>query len=80
MLTQKLYKNGNSIAVTIPKQYLEDLDLHDGSQVVVDKRGDQLIIASKKKVITNGLDQEFVTQVDEFMKDHHDTLEKLAHL
>ena len=79
MLTQKLYKNGNSVAVTIPKEILRELDLRDGSQVVVKTRGQELIVAPKEKKLASGVDQKFAKMVDEFIKDHEDVLQELAH-
>lgn len=49
MLIQTLYKNGNSVAVTIPRQYLDDLDLKEGSEVVVEKKEKNLELLQKKK-------------------------------
>ncbi len=79
MLTQKLYKNGNSVAVTIPKEYLEELGLRDGSQVVVKTRGQELIVAHKEKKITSGVDLKFAQMVDEFINEHEDVLQELSH-
>lgn len=78
MLTQKLYKNGNSVAVTIPKEYLEDLNLKPGTLVVVKKEGDELIVTSKKKNLASDVDIKFAKQVEEFINDHQDVLQKLA--
>lgn len=78
MLTQKLYKNGNSIAVTIPKEYLKDLNLRDGSQVIVEKNDHQLIVTAKRRAIASGIDQKFARMVDEFISDHEDVLQELS--
>jgi len=78
MLIQTLYKNGNSVAVTIPRQYLEDLDLKEGSEVVVEKQGKELRISSKTKVLASDLNPKFMKMVDEFVSDHEDVLKKLA--
>lgn len=78
MLTQRLYKNGNSVTVTIPKEYLEDLNLQVGSAVVVKKVGDELVISSKNKQLASDVDQKFAKMVDEFVDDHRDVLQELA--
>lgn len=78
MLTQKLYKNGNSVAVTIPKEYLNDLNLKEGSAVVVKKNGDELVISSHDKHLASDIDQKFAKMVDEFINDHRDVLQELA--
>ena len=78
MLTQKLYRNGNSIAVTIPRQYLEELNLKEGSEVVVEKRDKELRISSKTNALATGVDVKFMKTLDEFVMDHEDVLRKLA--
>lgn len=78
MLTQKLYKNGNSVAVTIPKVYLDELSLKPGTPVVVKKQGDELIITSKDKHLASDVDNKFARKVDEFINDHRDVLQELA--
>lgn len=78
MITQKLYKTGNSISVTIPKEYLKDLNLMVGSQVVVEKSGHKLIVMPKTRALASGVDQKFVKMVDEFINDHEDVLQELS--
>lgn len=78
MLVQTLYKNGNSIAVTIPRQYLEELNLKEGSKVVVEKQGKELRISSKTKALASDVDVKFMKMLDEFVVEHEDVLQKLA--
>ncbi len=78
MLTQTLYKNGNSVAVTIPRQYLEELNLKEGSEVVVEKQGKELRILSKKQKLAPSVDTKFMKMIDEFVADHEDVLQQLA--
>ncbi len=78
MLIQTLYRNGNSIAVTIPRQYLEELDLKEGSEVVVEKQGKELRISTKTKALATGVDIKFMKMLDKFVVDHEDVLQKLA--
>ncbi|MBI2334219.1 AbrB/MazE/SpoVT family DNA-binding domain-containing protein [Candidatus Daviesbacteria bacterium] len=78
MLAQKLYKNGNSIAVTVPKEYLKELNFRDGSEVVVQRRGQELVVISKKRADLRGVNDKFAKMVDEFMIDHKDVLQELA--
>jgi putative addiction module antidote len=77
-MAQKLYRNGNSVAMTIPKQYLNELNLAEGSTVVLEKRGDELVVAPEKKVLAKGVDHHFAKAVDEFFDDHRDVLRELA--
>lgn len=78
MLSQTLYKNGNSIAVTIPRQYLEQLQLKEGSEVIVEKKGDELRIKSKAKTLASDVNPKFMKMVDEFINTHEDVLKTLA--
>ncbi len=78
MLTQKLYRNGNSVAVTIPSEYLKDLSLKVGSAVLLKKEGHQLIITSGDKKLAGDVDHKFAKMVDEFIDDHRDVLTELA--
>lgn len=78
MLIQTLYKNGNSVAVTIPRQFLDELNLKEGSEVVVEKKGDELRILSKTKTLAVDIDPKFMQMVDEFVTDHEDVLKVLA--
>ncbi len=78
MLIQKIYRNGNSLAVTIPKQYLEDLSLIEGSQVVVEKKGNGILLTTKKQTLAPDVDGKFMKMVDSFIDKHEDVLQKLA--
>lgn len=78
MLTQKLYRNGNSVAVTIPKEYLEELKLKVGSSVILKKEADGLLIISQEKHLASDIDNKFAKLVDEFISDHRDVLQELA--
>lgn len=78
MYIQKLYKNGNSVAVTIPKQVLRNQGLRDGTQVVVEERGSEIVLKSAKKGKASDVDVKFMKMVDEFMNEHEDVLEQLA--
>jgi putative addiction module antidote len=81
MLTQKLYKNGNSVAVTIPKEFLHDLNLRDGSEVVVEKNSEtgEIIIARKTEVKTSSrITPEFLVWLNSFNKKYGPALKELA--
>lgn len=81
MLVQKLYKNGNSVAVTIPKEFLHDLNLRDGSEVLVEKNTEtgEIIIARKKNVqISSRITPEFLSWLNSFNKKYGPALKELA--
>lgn len=81
MLTQKLYKSGNSIAVTIPKEYLNELNLKNGSEVVVEQDPNAgLIIISRKgnNKTASRISPQFLNWLDSFNKKYGPALKELA--
>ncbi len=51
-MTTKIRKWGNSLAVRIPDEFAQNLDLKDGSFVNFKQTGDKIIISSSKPVYT----------------------------
>lgn len=78
MLIQKVYKNGNSIAATLPKAFARELGIRDGSEVVVSKERGKIIIAPKEKKVKSSVNSRFVEMVDNFAQEHDDVLRELA--
>lgn len=78
MFNQKLYKTGNSIAVTIPKPLLENLNLKEGDEVILEKQGDEVTIIAKHRKLAPDVDAEFMKMVEEFADEHDDVLRELA--
>lgn len=81
MLTQKLYKTGNSVAVTIPKEYLNNLHLRDGSEVIVEQDPEAGVITISRKRSTkpvSKLSPEFLKWLDSFNKKYGPALKELA--
>ena len=81
MLTQKLYKNGNSVAVTIPKEYLNDLNLRDGSEVIVEQdpeAGSIIIFRKNDKKSPTKISPEFLKWLNSFNKQYAPALKELA--
>jgi putative addiction module antidote len=78
MFTQKLYRNGNSVAVTIPKPLLEELNLKEGSEVMLEKEGKGIAVSTKNNKLAPDVDAEFMKMVEEFANEHDDVLRELA--
>lgn len=78
MSLQKLYKNGNSVAVTIPKEILKELQLKEGSEVMVTKQGTKVVIASKQAALAPDITPQFLQTVENFVTRHHNVLTELA--
>ncbi len=76
---QKVFKNGNSLAVTVPKVYAQELNIEPGSSVAWKKsKGGLLLKSAKKRALPEGITPEFVKMVNEFMDEHDDVLRELA--
>lgn len=78
MFTQKLYKTGNSVAVTIPKQLLKKFNLKIGSEVDLIPQGRKIIIAPSGIDLAKDVDIKFMKMVEEFVITHEDVLKTLA--
>lgn len=81
MLTQKLYKNGHSVAVTIPKEYLNDLNLRDGSEVVVEENIEAGVITishKKSPKPVSKVSPEFLKWLSSFNKKYGPALKELS--
>lgn len=75
----KIFKTGNSIVVSLPKELLDSLRLVEGAEVDVnlDKTRGVITIAPAPTVI-KGVDEEFARQVSEFIDQYRPALEALA--
>ena len=85
MFTQKLYRNGNSVAVTIPKPLLEEMNLKEGSEVWLEKnvQTGALQISDKEKVNKesqpeSSVTPEFMKWLKDFNKQYGSALKELA--
>ena len=79
-MLRKIFRTGNSIVVSIPKDILDELKLSEGEDVSVelDSKHRQIVIAPIEKPLTVGVDETFARQVDEFIKEYRPALEALA--
>ncbi|MGB3903966.1 MAG: AbrB/MazE/SpoVT family DNA-binding domain-containing protein [Anaerolineae bacterium] len=78
-MARKIFKTGNSMVVSLPRETLEFLRLKEGAEVSVelDKERGEIIIAPVSRVLP-GIDQEFARQVAEFVEQYRPALEALA--
>lgn len=75
-MQQTIIRIGNSVGVVIPKSLRANLRV--GSKVVVDRKGEDIVVKPHRKKVAKGVDPKFLKMVDDFMKDHADVLEQLA--
>jgi putative addiction module antidote len=79
---RKVFKTGNSIVVSLPKEVLEFLELQEGADVSVDldREGHRILITPIETPIENaGVDENFARQVADFIEQYRPALEALAH-
>lgn len=78
-MVRKLFKTGNSLVVSLPRESVERLGLHEGSEVevTVDTDGQRLIVAPVKVSLPD-IDAEFARQLDAFIEQYRPALEALA--
>jgi antitoxin MazE len=78
-MVRKVFKAGNSLVVSLPRETIRSLGLEEGSEVSVEvsKEGKQIIIEPISLEL-DGVDEEFARQVAEFITLYRPALEALA--
>jgi len=79
-MTRKLFKTGNSVVVSIPKDMQEFLSLNEGAEVelFLDRPHRQIVIRPVPEDNLAGVDETFASQVAEFIEEYRPALEALA--
>lgn len=79
-MLRKIFKTGNSIVVSIPKDILEQLELSEGEDVTIelDREQRQIVISPIDKPLAVSVDEEFARQVNDFIAEYRPALEALA--
>lgn len=80
-MIRRLFKTGNSIVLSLPKEILDDLGIKDGESVnlELDRTQHRVIMTPVEKPITiAGVDEEFAHQVDAFIRQYRPALDELA--
>jgi antitoxin component of MazEF toxin-antitoxin module len=79
-MLRKIFRTGNSIVVSIPKNILDELQLSEGKDVSIelDSQQRQIVISPVEKPFAVGIDETFARQVDDFIKEYRPALEALA--
>ena len=79
-MLRKLFKTGNSIVVSLPKDIIEPLGVSEGADVFVelDRENRQIIIRPAEHPIAGDIDEEFARQLAEFIEEYRPALEALA--
>lgn len=80
-MIRRLFKTGNSVVLSLPKEMLEGLGIASGQDVSLELDRQQrrlIIIPVPKPLAVAGVDEHFARQVDEFIEQYRPALEELA--
>lgn len=78
-MVRKIFKTGNSLVVSLPKESIELLGLQEGSEIslFVDESQGRIVIEPAKPQLA-GIDAEFAQQLNDFIEQYRPALEALA--
>ena len=78
-MTRKVFRAGNSLVVSLPREAIEVLGLREGSEVdlAVDSEESRVVITPRAFAVP-GVDEKFARQVHEFIEEYRTALEHLA--
>ena len=78
-MARKIFRTGNSMVVSLPRDFLNMLNLDEGSEVAVElDREKGCLIITPVGFELEGVDREFSRRVDAFIDQYRHALEKLA--
>ena len=80
-MSRRIFKTGNSMVVSLPKEAIEYLQVGEGAEVNVtlDRTNRQIVISPvSPPMAIAGVDPEFAQQVTDFIAQYRPALEKLA--
>jgi putative addiction module antidote len=79
-MLRKIFKTGNSLVVSLPKEALDYLQIDTGSEVKIelDRENRQIVIIPANPTLIAGINQEFARQVTEFIRQYRPALEELS--
>lgn len=80
-MERQLFKTGNSIVLSLPKEILTELGLADGQKVSLelDRKHKRVILTAWEKPLSvTSVDAEFARQLNEFIDQYRPALQELA--
>jgi len=78
-MARKIFRAGNSLVVSLPKDAIDILGVGEGSEVYVEiDREEKRVIILPSKASVEGIDEQFALQVNEFIKEYRPALDALA--
>ncbi len=81
-MKQKVIQIGNSVGVVIPKKYLRETGLREGSWIYVEKdpNGKTLMISQDQEVFTSSITPEFLKTLKKINQKYRGAFEELANI
>jgi putative addiction module antidote len=76
-MLRKIFKTGNSMVISLPRETLTALGLSDGSEVSVVLEDGKIVIEPMRQAVP-GVDEEFARQLADFIDEYRPALESLA--
>ena len=80
-MLRKVFRTGNSVVISLPREALEYLDIQEGAEIEVnlDRENRQVILKPVEMPLAiSGVDGKFAHQVAEFIEQYRSALEELA--
>lgn len=80
-MLRKVFKTGNSVVISLPREALEYLGIQEGQDVSIDLDREKrriIITPPEASLAVAGLDEEFARQVSDFIENYRTALEALA--
>lgn len=80
-MLRKVFRTGNSVVVSLPKEAIELLGISEGSDIAIelDREKRQIVISPvKEPLAVVGVDEIFAQQVAEFIAEYRPALEALS--
>ncbi len=75
---RKVTKIGNSLGVTFPSELLKKIEVAQGDTVIIDIRGDEIILRKSRKVeLPSGISPDFFDILQETMNEYDETIKGL---
>ena len=78
-MVRKIFKTGNSFVISLPRESLQLLGLHEGSEVnvTIDQQDGRIIIERTQPPLAD-IDPDFTQQLNDFIENYRPALEALA--
>jgi antitoxin MazE len=80
-MLRRLFKTGNSIVLSLPREMLDELKLADGDDVSIMLESEEhriVVTKVEKPVSATGIDEDFAGHLTEFMEEYRSALEELS--